>query len=29
SYIAQLKGISLGQVAEKTTQNFADLFLRR
>lgn len=29
SYIAQLKGISLGQVAEKTTQNFVDLFLRR
>ncbi|MEZ9355411.1 TatD family hydrolase [Vibrio breoganii] len=29
SYIAQLKGISLGQVAEKTTQNFADLFLHR
>ncbi|GEA49558.1 deoxyribonuclease [Vibrio inusitatus NBRC 102082] len=29
SYIAQLKGLSLGQVAEKTTQNFTDLFLRR
>lgn len=28
SYIAQLKGISLGEVAEKTTQNFRDLFLR-
>ncbi|GAB7220587.1 TatD family hydrolase [Vibrio comitans] len=29
SYISQLKGISLGQIAEKTTQNFTDLFLRR
>ncbi|GAD78856.1 TatD family hydrolase [Vibrio ezurae] len=29
SYIAQLKGISLGEVASKTTQNFSDLFLSR
>ncbi|GAM61439.1 putative deoxyribonuclease ycfH [Vibrio ishigakensis] len=29
SYIANLKEASLGQVAEKTTQNFKDLFLRR
>lgn len=28
AYIAQLKGISLSEVAEKTTQNFHDLFLR-
>ncbi|WP_261815628.1 TatD family hydrolase [Vibrio gallicus] len=29
SYIASLKGISLGEVAEKTTRNYQDLFLRR
>lgn len=29
SYIAQLKGISLHQVAEKTSQNFRNLFLSR
>lgn len=28
AYIAQLKGISLTEVAEKTTKNFKDLFLR-
>lgn len=28
AYIAQLKGVSLAEVAQKTTQNFADLFLR-
>jgi TatD DNase family protein len=29
SYIAQLKGVSLHEVAEKTSQNFRDLFLSR
>lgn len=29
SYIANLKNASLGEIAEKTTQNFRDLFLRR
>lgn len=28
AYIAQLKGVSLKEVAEKTTQNYHDLFLR-
>lgn len=28
SYIAQLKGCSLGEVGEKTTKNFRELFLR-
>lgn len=28
AYIAQLKGLSLGDVAEKTSKNFQDLFLR-
>lgn len=28
AYIAQLKGVSLGEVAEKTTQNYQNLFLR-
>lgn len=28
SYIAQLKGVSLSSVAEKTTRNYHDLFLR-
>ncbi|WP_159738323.1 TatD family hydrolase [Vibrio atypicus] len=28
SYIAQLKGVSLGEVGEKTTENFRNLFLR-
>jgi len=28
AYIAQLKGVLLSEVAEKTTQNFKDLFLR-
>ncbi len=28
AYIAQLKGCSLAEVAEKTTQNYQDLFLR-
>ncbi len=28
AFIAQLKGLSLTEVAEKTTQNYHDLFLR-
>ncbi|WPC74984.1 TatD family hydrolase [Vibrio porteresiae] len=28
AYIAQLKGVSLAEVGQKTTQNFKDLFLR-
>jgi TatD DNase family protein len=28
AYIAQLKGCSLSEIAEKTTQNYQDLFLR-
>ncbi|MDA0126774.1 YchF/TatD family DNA exonuclease [Vibrio sp. MarTm2] len=28
SYIAQLKGVSLGEVGEKTSENFRNLFLR-
>lgn len=28
AYIAQLKGIALGELAEKTTKNFKELFLR-
>ncbi|NOE69010.1 metal-dependent hydrolase, partial [Vibrio cholerae] len=28
AYIAALKGVSLTEVAQKTTQNFQNLFLR-
>ncbi|MFZ5837697.1 MAG: TatD family hydrolase, partial [Pseudomonadota bacterium] len=28
AYIAQLKGASLSEVAQKTTENFRNLFLR-